>query len=480
MNWLRATQHMTNNKRLGKHAIVIGGSMSGLLAGRVLSDYFDKVTILERDNVPEGAEPRKSVPQGRHVHTLYGAGADVIEQLLPGIWEDLVRGGATRCDFAQGLAWYHQGVWKLREEIGLRSYWMSRPFLESQIRERVRQVSNIQFIDRVNVTGLIASNDGSAIRGVRLARRAEGKSEETQSEEILEADLVVDAGGRGSQTPQWLESLSYSRPAESTVEVNLTYSSRIFERPAENGPDWTVLGLFGTAPDNKRTGYIFPIEGNRWIASCVGFHGEQAPDDDEGWLEYARSLERPDFYDAIRDAKPVTPISVFKFPANLRRHYERLSRFPDGLIVVGDAVCSFNPIYGQGMCGCAVQVGELQKTLETCASSGNIPPGTTNRFVKHIGKLVGNPWLLATSADFFYPQTKGRRPFGTRFLAWYLVQVLELSSCDKHVLKTFHEVLHYFKSPAALFRPYVAYQVIKWGLGLRGGRKPVTERKATG
>jgi 2-polyprenyl-6-methoxyphenol hydroxylase-like FAD-dependent oxidoreductase len=464
---------MPANKQLGEHAIVIGGSMMGLLAGRVLSDYFAKVTILERDNVPETSEPRKGVPQGRHVHTLYGAGADVIERLLPGIWDDLVRDGATRCDFAEGLAWYHQGVWKLREEIGLRSYWMSRPFLESRIRERVRQISNVQFTDQVTVSGLMASDDRSAVQGVRLTQSDDGNGEVT-----MEADLVIDAAGRGSQSPGWLESLGYERPKESTVEVDLSYSSRMFERPTENGPDWTVLGLFGTAPGNKRTGYIFPIEGNRWMASCVGFHGDQAPDDDEGWLEYAKSLERPDFYEAIRDAKPLTPISVFKFPGNRRRHYERLSRFPDGLLVLGDAVCSFNPIYGQGMCGCAVQAGELQQTLDKCPS-GNIPTGTPKRFMKHIGNLVGNPWLLATSADFLYPQTKGKRPFGTRLLLWYLVQLLELSSCNKRVLRTFHEVLHYFKTPAALFHPYLAFQAIKWGLGLRGGQKPVRDRQSS-
>lgn len=460
---------MTTNARLGEHAVVIGGSMSGLLAGRVLADSFDKVTILERDQVPDAPEPRKGVPQGRHVHTLYGAGANVIERLLPGIWEDLVNDGCTICDFGEGIAWYHQGVWKLREDVGLRSYWMSRPFLESRIRQRVRQCSNVCFTDHAAVSGLMISDDRSAVVGVRVEHRGNGAGEEG-----LPADLVIDASGRGSRTPQWLEALGFERPAESTVEVNLTYSSRMFERPQENLPDWTVLGLFGTAPENKRTGYIFPIEGNRWLASCVGFHGEEAPDDEEGWLEYARSLERPEFYEAIRDAKPITPISVFKFPANLRRHYERMSRFPDGLFVLGDAVCSFNPIYGQGMCGSAVEVGELQKTLQKCSSF--IPAGTSKRFMQQIGKLVANPWLLATSSDFLYPQTKGKRPFGTSLLLWYLVQLLELSSCNKRVLKTFHEVLHFFKPPASLFRPYVAFQAIKWGLGLRGGQEPVRDR----
>lgn len=441
------------------HAVVIGGSLGGLLSALVLRQHFDQVTVLERDAVSENPEPRKGVPQGRHVHTLFGGGADVVERLLPGFWKDMVKDGATELDFAAGLKWYHQGVWKLRDKIGLRSFWMSRPFLESNIRRRVKDVDGIRFCDQTDVTGLLA--DGNRVTGVTVNHRADGDRTEE-----LEAALVIDAGGRGSRLPAWLESIGYDRPAESKVEVNIAYASRIMEPPAER-PDWGVLAVYGTAPRDKRTGYIFPIEGNRWLVSCVGFLGDHPPDDDEGWLEFARTVNQPDFYQAVSSAKPLTGISKFTFPANQRRHYDRMSRFPDGLLVLGDAVSAFNPVYGQGMSSCALQVTELEKTLkENPGRSGLAKP-----FFKRTAKLIDSPWLLATSADFLYPETGGRRPFGNGLLLWYLSRVLELCGSSHKALNAFHQVLHFYKTPTAFFSPAIIAQVLKRAVGLGGNSK---------
>lgn len=464
---------MTVHNRLGEHAVVIGGSIGGLLTGRVLAGHFDRVTILDRDQIPDGPEPRKGVPQGRHVHTLFSRGADVVESLLPGFWKQLVKDGATEFDFAKDLAWYQQGVWKMQSDAGLRSFWMSRPFLESRIRQRVLETENIEFIDQADVTKLVTNDDKSRVTGVQAARR-NGEADEV----TLDAELVIDAGGRGSRVPTWLESLGYQRAAEETVELNVTYASRILERPTDTMPQWTALGIYGMPPKATRTGYIFPIEGNRWLASCVGFLGDRAPDDDEGWLEFARSLERPDFYEAVRSAKPLSPVSVYNFPSQLRRHYERLTRFPEGLLVLGDAVCAFNPVYGQGMSACALQVGELQDMLQSCSST--IPPGLAKQLFRRTGKLIDNPWLLATSADFLYPQAKGKRRFGSKLLLWYLRNVLELSACNKRVVQTFHRVLHFEKATSAFFHPAIAFQVLKRAIGLRSRKTPLSDRPLSG
>ncbi|MDA1049715.1 MAG: hypothetical protein O3C40_04435 [Planctomycetota bacterium] len=461
---------MTENKFLGTHAVVIGGSMGGLLAGRVLSDFFENVTIVERDEIGDSALPRKSVPQGNHVHTIYGGGARVIERMLPGLFEQMVREGATECDFSKGLVWYHQGVWKMRVDTGLTSFWQSRPFLESHVRRHVRKIPNVKIVECCDAESLLTNEDKSQVTGILVTHRNDGN----RSEELT-ADLVVDAAGRGSKTPAWLEELGYQKPEETTVGIDLAYASRIYERPDDSTRDWTVMGLFPTPPHNKRVGYIFPIEGQRWVVSAVGYLGDHPPDDEEEFLAFAKSLELPDFYEAIKDAKPLTPVITYRYPAQLRRRYERLSRFPEGLVVLGDAVCSFNPVYGQGMSSCALQVEVLQELLKAHAVAGRLT-GLPRDFFRHAAKLIDNPWLLATNSDFLYPETTGHRPLGTAFLNWYVVRVFELCACNKRALQTFLEVLHFIKKPTALFHPALVFSVLKSSLGLKGGHQRTTAR----
>ena len=449
--------------------MVIGGSIGGLLAARVLSGFFEKVTILERDEVSDSVASRKGVPQGNHVHTIFGGGAEVIERLLPGLFESMVADGATECDFSRGIVWYHQGVWKMRTDTGLTSFWQSRPFLESHIRRRVEQIDNVTFTDCCDVESLLSSVDSSRVTGVQVRRR----NGQDQQEE-LEADFVVDAAGRGSRTPQWLKQLGFQPPKEISVGIDLAYASRIYERTADETRDWNVMAVYPTPPDNKRVGYIFPIEGNRWLVSAVGYLGDHPPDDEDGFLEFAKSLELPDFYDAIKDAEPLTPIVKYRYPAQLRRRYESLQTFPDGLVVLGDAVCSFNPVYGQGMSSCALQVDLLEKALRDASSTGL--SGLPRKYFRRAGRLVDNPWLLASNSDFLYPQTTGNRPFGTAFLNWYIVRVLEMCACKPRAMKTFLEVLHFIKKPTALFHPAIAFNVLKWTVGLRGGFKKSTTR----
>jgi 2-polyprenyl-6-methoxyphenol hydroxylase-like FAD-dependent oxidoreductase len=467
---MSATKTEGEIRRLGEHALVIGGSIGGLLAARVLSDYFDRVTVVERDTVPEGAEPRKGVPQGRHVHAIFLGGVKVIERLFPGLFDELVADGAIVCDTAKDLCWYHQGVWKLRTPSDLTAYLQTRPFLEAHIRRRTRSDRDIRFLKECEVVRLLADPARTRIVGAEVRHRGEGERAEQ-----LHADLIVDAGGRGSRLPHWLESLGYSPPEESTVDVHIGYASRIYERSEQGGRDWQILAVYGTPPDHTRTGYLFPVEGGRWLATAVGFLQDYPPDDEAGFLEFARSLEVPDFYEAIKDAKPLTPIATFKFPCHRWRRYERLARIPDGLLALGDAVCCFNPVYGQGMSTCALQVDLLDRMLRQCGRE--VPAGFAKRFFQQSAKIIANPWLLATTSDFLYPQTRGKRPFGIRFLHWYLVRLFELCAWNKTVLLRFYRVLNFLDEPAVLFRPATIFRVLLGSLRDRGKRKQLAQRR---
>jgi 2-polyprenyl-6-methoxyphenol hydroxylase-like FAD-dependent oxidoreductase len=459
---MAAAEASAANRRLGKNAVVIGGSIGGLLSARVLSDYFDRVTVIECDPIPETPEARMGVPQGRHVHALFGGGVRVLSRLYPKFFDELVADGAVVCDFAKDLCWYHHGVWKLRTESNLKSYWQSRPFLEAHVRRCTRSGRDITFLERREVVGLLSNAEKTRINGVEVKHRdEEGKTEQ------LEADLIVDAGGQGSRAPQWLESLGYAGPEETTVEVDIGYASRIYERPEDSARDWQILAVFATPPNFTRSGYLFPIEGGRWLVSCVGYLQDYPPDDEAGFLEFACSLEVPDFFEAIKDARPLSPVTAFRFPVQRWRRYERLARLPEGLVVLGDAVCSFNPVYGQGMSACALQVDLLDRLLRR--ASTKIPAGFAKRFFRQAAKILINPWFLATTSDFFYPRTRGERPFGTKLLHWYVGRLFELCAWDRSVLLQFYRVMHFIDQPAALFRPYEVFQVIKSALVFRSG-----------
>ena len=455
---------------MGKHAIVIGGSISGLLTARVLNAHFDQVTIIERDSVSEDAETRKGVPQGAHVHVIFEGGMKVIDRLFPKFSEELAANGSYVCDFARELCWYHAGVWKSRPESGLTSYWQTRPFLEANLRRRLQQDTDVVIREQTAVVGLLTNSEKTRVTGLEVRTSSDGETE------TLEADLVVDASGRGSQTPKWLESLGYESPQEETVEVNIGYASRDYQPSQDEARDWQIMALYGTPPDSTRTGYIFPIEGGRWRVSEVGFLNDTPPNGDDGYLDFAKTLELPDFHEAIKDATPLTPVSSFKFPANRWRRYDRLSRFPAGLLVIGDAISTFNPVYGQGMSACALEVDELRKLLEGCAGGEELPNDLYKKFFRKAAKIIGVPWLLATQSDFLYPKTRGKRSLHTNALNRYLRRVLQLCSGSDRMTKTFYQVLHFNKKPTAFFHPSVMMSVLLRSVGYKGSYRPSKER----
>jgi len=445
-----------------RHAVVVGASVAGLLAARVLSGHFDRVTVLEKDPLPGGAAARKSVPQGNHIHVIWSGGAAAIERLLPGLWAEMQAHGAVSFDNSRDMRWFHRGVWKLRTPTGFIMYSQSRPLLEERIRARVRALGNVRIVTGAKVLEPLVTDDGQHIRGVRACMADDGDAPVG-----IEATLVVDASGRASRSPAWLETLGCGAPRESRVGIDLRYASRLYEMPARGQRDWQVMAVYGGPPDARRAGVIFPIEGNRWIVTLSGCLGDHPAGDEPGFLDFARGLERPDLYEAIAKARPLSPITVYGFADEVRRHYEANDRLPGGLVVIGDALCAFNPLYGQGITVCALEAEALDRRLRELGAHGACDRVFGRRYFRDAARVVGDAWLVATATDLLFPQAEGRRPPGLGLFGWYNRQLLELCACDPRVLRRFLEVLHFVERPRALFGARTLLAACRWSLGLR-------------
>ena len=438
-----------------QHAIVIGGSMAGLLAARVLSDHFVQVTIIERDRLTGDTEPRKGVPQGRHVHALLARGAVILGEYFPDLFPTLASDGAIPVRI-EDVRWNQLGVWMAPVRSPLKNLFQSRPFLEQHVRDQLAIRENVRIIDACEVSQLCVRND--RVTGVVLRHRT-GE----QHEEELSADLVVDAGGRGSRAPQWLTSLGYGSVQETSVKIEVGYATRIYRCPAQLPSGWKTLFIYGKPPDDKRGGVIFPIQGGYWMVTLSGALRDYPPDDEAGFLAFARSLAQPDLYEAMKDAEPVTPIAVYKYSANRWRHYERMKRLPEGFIIMGDAVCSFNPVYGQGMSVAAIEAQTLDRCLreQKMFAGNNGVVGFTPRFQRAIARDIKTPWLLSTGEDLRYPGAEGKRSLSIRLLNRYMRRVIELAASDQRVAATVLRVRNLLRPLSTLFQPRIILAVLR-------------------
>lgn len=437
---------------LGKQAAVIGGSMTGLLAARVLADYFEQVTVIERDRLPQGAELRNGVPQGRHLHILLAHGFEIMEDLFPGLNDELAAAGVPKTRWGLDSINLTAGGWLPRFESGIVTRTPSRALLDWTIHQRLMQNPRITFLEERQVTGLTATPDNMRVTGVRMKRRG------TDEEETLNADLVVDASGRESHTPEWLQSLGYDAPPESHVNAFLGYATRWYERPNDPTIDWRLLLISARPPHIPRGAAILEVEGGRWVVTVAGINKDYPPADETGFLEFARSLAAPTIYEAIKAAKPISGISGYQRTENRWRHYERLSRLPGNFIVFGDAACAFNPIYGQGLTVGAMSVKTLDACLREDGDLMHLPP----RFQKRLASTIKNVWLLATGEDLRYPATEGKRPNASeRLTQKYLDRVMRAMPTSTDLTLAFFEVLNLRQPPTALFHPKLVLKVLR-------------------
>ncbi len=432
--------------------------MAGLLAARVLASYFARVTIVERDTFPTQPGLRKGVPQARHIHALLARGARVLEELFPGFLDELSAAGATTLEWGFDNPTYNMGRWMLRRHTGLFSRMSSRALLEFMVRRRVAALGNVDFLEQREAIGLLANATRSAVTGLRTRPRGQPTAEG----DTLLADLVVEASGRSSHAPEWLVAIGYAAPAETNIDSFIGYATRHYRPPANYTADWKALTLRGKPPNINRVGGYFSIEGGRWIVTMMGFGRADPPLDEAGFSEFARTLGDPPLLaEALREAEPLGPAVGFQRAANRWRHYERLECWPDNFMVVGDAACAFNPIYGQGMSVAGLEALVLDRCLRPVAQGHRERVGLAHRFQQAQARELATPWQLATIEDYRIPQTEGPTPsFGLHVMHAYIDRVAIASSHSPLVWQAFTEVAQLISPPSVLFSPAIVARVL--------------------
>jgi 2-polyprenyl-6-methoxyphenol hydroxylase-like FAD-dependent oxidoreductase len=433
------------------HAIVLGASMAGLAVTATLASRFDRVTVIERDELPVGISQRRGVPQGRHVHALLPGGLAALERAQPGLTDDLLAAGALRLEFARDLRAHLDGGW-LAPPTGADTFFVSasRPLIEGTVRRRCLDLPNVTARTGCDVRGLVVASTGE-VGGVRvLPRRPDS------SEEVLTADLVVDATGRGSRVRRWLAYLGYPTPEVERIKVGVRYTTRLYRRrPGDlDGAGDLVVSAVPTG----RGADAQAIDGDRWIITLVGYHGQTAPADPDGYLAFARSLEVPQVAELIEGADPLDEGVTASFPASQRVRFDRLTRFPEHLAVVGDAVCSFNPTYGQGMSVAALEAEHLGDELD----AGGLDR-IGRRALARSRQTVDVAWDLAVSNDLRLPATTGQRSRAQRLGDRYGLRVGQVAQRDPNASDAYLRVIGMLENPSTLLRPSVASRVLRPG-----------------
>lgn len=375
------------------HAVVLGASMAGTLAAHVLARHVDTVTVVERDALPVEPEHRKGVPQGRHAHLLWSNGARLIEEMLPGTTDRLLAAGARRLGFPEDLVTLTGQGWQHRFPATQFALVASRPLLDLTVRRQVFEAKNITVLERTEVVDL--TGDGHRVTGVVVRDADSGR------QRPVEADLVVDATGRGSRLKQWLDSLGVPALEEDVVDAGVAYATRLFQAPPGATTRFPAVNI---AADDRvrepgRFGVVYPVEGGRWLVTLSCTRGARLPGNEEEFLPFARNLSHPVIADLLRDAEPLTPVFGSRSGANRRLYPERAPQWPDGLLVVGDSLTAFNPIYGHGMSSAARCAATLDREFARAPQGG---AGSALRLQKAVGVAVDDPWILAATKDIDY------------------------------------------------------------------------------
>ena len=429
---------------IGKQAVVIGAGMAGLTAAGALAEHFEQVVVLERDTLPSEPTYRAGTPQARHVHALLLSGQRALSELFPGFEQDLAQVGAVPLRVGLDVRMERPGYDPFpQRDLGWFSYAVSRPAIERAVRRRVEGRANTTLRQRCRVLEVLASPNGGAVTGVRY-ENGNGASE------TIAADLVVDASGRGALTLALLQSIGLPLPEETTIGIDLGYATCVFAIPDDASTDWKGVMTFGQAPQNSRGGLMLPLEGNRWMATIGGRHGDVPPGDPEGFLTYARELRTPTIYNAISHAKRLDGVARYGFPESVRRHFERLDVFPRGLLPIGDAICRFNPVYGQGMSVAALEACLLQRILERPGGDSNPIAGLASTFFAEVQTLLETPWSVAI-LDFVFPDTRGQRPADFETTLKFGIALTRLAAEDPAVHKLTVEVQHLLR-PRSVYR----------------------------
>jgi 2-polyprenyl-6-methoxyphenol hydroxylase-like FAD-dependent oxidoreductase len=448
---------------LGERAVVLGASVGGLLAARVLADFFGTVTVVERDVLPDGPAIRRGVPQGRHVHVLLARGARILDELFPGLLNELVVAGAPVWDNGElselhlsfgGHEMLRSGKLAL-EPKALAVYMPSRPLLEYRIRRRVQAMRKVTILGGHDVTELTSTADRDRVTGVRVVNRDGGAQRE------LTADLVIDATGRGAHTSAFLESLGYGRPVEDHIVMHTTYVSQLLRIP--RGTLKEMLVDIGPAPGRPTGMFLAGYENDTWYFTVFGMVGHEPPRDLAGMLSFAQDYCPGHLIAAVRAAEPIGEVAQHRMPSSRWRRYDKMPRLPDGLLVCGDAVCSLNPIYGQGMTVAALDAAALRDCLRRGGT--DLP----RRYFRVSAKPTGVAWQMVAGSDLTFPEVTGRRSRSMRITTRLVDWALTACESDQVVAARFFKVNGLIDHPIRLLHPAFVYRVTVANLRRRRG-----------
>ncbi|MFY9766229.1 MAG: 2-polyprenyl-6-methoxyphenol hydroxylase-like oxidoreductase, partial [Mycobacterium sp.] len=409
--------------------------------------FFETVTVVERDVLPDDTADRQGVPQGRHVHVLLARGAQTFDELFPGFLDELVADGAPVWDDGElsklHLSFGGHDILRSgkvsKEPKALAIHMPSRPFLECHVRRRLQAMSNVTILSGHEVVDLAATPDRRRVTGVRVVSPNDGAERE------LTADVVIDAMGRGAHTPALLESLGYGRPVEDHIVMHTNYVSQLLRIPA--GTLKEMLVDIGPAPDRPAGMFLSGYENDTWMFTVFGMVGHEPPRDLADMLSFAQEYCPAHLIAAMRAAEPIGEVAHHHMPSSQWRRYDKMSRLPDGLLVCGDAICSFNPIYGQGMTVAALEA----VALRACLRRGDAV--LPRRYFRASAKPIGVAWQMVASLDLAFPAVAGRRSrwlrVATRLVDW----ALTASESDPVVAVRFFRVNSLIDDPIRLLHP---------------------------
>ncbi|NNL58784.1 MAG: 2-polyprenyl-6-methoxyphenol hydroxylase-like oxidoreductase [Nitrosopumilus sp.] len=424
-------------------AMVIGGSIAGLLAARVLSDHFKDIILIEKDSSMDDGKARIETPQANHIHILLVRGREILQGFFPELEKELLKKGANKIDFLNDSRYRLPSGWAPKFNSGIITFACTRTLLENTIRHQIQKIPKINIEQGEQITSFVLEKSNKI-----SLKTKEGKE--------IHGDLIVDCTGRNTKTPTWLEDIGFPKPRETKIDSFVRYSTRRYI-PSKKDRRWKMLAILNKPITNPRIGAIYPIEDGKWLVGLYSIGKNYPPTDEEGFLEFAQHLESRELYDALKDATPDSEIYGYQVQGSRKYHYEEMKQWPENFIVLGDAVSIFNPYYGQGMTSAALGA----KTLDDMLKDNKVKKGFTRKFQKRLAKEISLPWILGTSEDLRWSTTVGKRPNTiTRMVQNHAQKVLLLSPKSKLAAKSFQQMMHMIKSPAIIFHPAILLQLI--------------------
>nr|WP_191910484.1 FAD-dependent monooxygenase [Microbispora cellulosiformans] len=441
---------------MGERAIVLGGGIAGLCAAHVLSRFFGEVTLVERDRYPDGPVWRRGVPHGGHAHNLFQSGLAALERLYPGIERELVAQGMRRVRMPEDVLLLTPGGWMPRFRGRHVMLAGSRALLDWVVRTRLEQAGRVRIREAAEATGLCAE-DGRTTGVLVRERNAENDSWGEPAQ--MPADLVVDATGRHSRAPKWLERLGCGAPEETVIDSRTVYATCVFERPELHDGGWESVLIQATG-DSPQAGILIPLENGRWLVSLALVGGRPAPADVEEFRAAAATLRSPVISDAVKGAEPLTPVSSYGVTENRRRRFDTMPRLPRRFVPLGDSAGYLNPSYSQGV-SVAVRTA---LALETALSEERSIDEAVTSLRRKAAEIFEPAWKMSVGSDLRWLGPM-KLPLRNRLLAWYMQRLLEVAARDRRTALALLDALHMTGPGSALFRPLVAFAVLRGGRG---------------